>query len=139
MLYCWFKMERKRKNSKTFKIKLLIVFILIAMVAVISIIAINKSIQSKNDLNGVFTYNEKVKYEFNGRTKGAMYDGNDRYTYTYRVEKDKLIIDFKNEAVYDATYTFKLEEDTLMLIGGEGTTGGEYILKKNIEANSDKK
>ena len=138
MLYGYFKMEHKKKNRKTLKIKLLIILIFIAIISILAVIAINNSIKSKNPLNGTFIYNDKVKYEFNGKTKGAMYDRDTKYLYTYKVEGDKLIINFKDDAVYDATYTFKLEEDTLTLIGGEGTVGGEYILKKDIEVNSDK-
>ena len=127
-------MERKQK---TFKIKPLIILIFIVVIAITAIITINKFIKSQNELNGIFIYNENVKYEFNGRTKGAMYDRDNHYSFTYKVEEDKLMINFKNTAVYDATYSFKLEEDTLTLIGLEGTTGGEYILKRNKEVNSD--
>ena len=59
-----------------------------------------------------------------------MYDRNSKYDYTYTIENENIMMDFKNEALRDATYTYKLEDDTLTLIGGEGTTGGEYILKK---------
>lgn len=59
-----------------------------------------------------------------------MYVGDTIYEYTYKINNDILEIDYKNEEVHDATYTYKLEGDELELIGGEGTIGGEYTLKK---------
>lgn len=101
------------------------------MIAIGGFIAINTFInKSSSKLKGTFIYNESIKYIFDGKGNGSMHDGNDEYEYTYTVDKDKLTIDFKNEAVRDATYTFKNENDTLKLIGGEGTIGGEYVLKK---------
>ncbi len=91
----------------------------------------NESIGKEEDiLKGTFYYSDSVKYEFTGKGKGAMYDGDTKYEYTYTINDNKMTIDFENEAVHDAKYTFNLEDDTLTLIGGEGTTGGEYILKK---------
>ena len=81
-------------------------------------------------LEGTFVYNENVKYEFQSNGKGAMYDTNIKYGYTYTIENQNIMLDFENEAIHDATYTYQLEGDTLTLIGGEGTIGGEYILKK---------
>lgn len=34
---------------------------------------------------------------------------------------EKVNIDYENESVRDGTYTFRVEEDKLTLIGGEGT------------------
>lgn len=130
MLCSYFKMEHKKNNRKTFKIKLIIALAIIVLITIIAINVFNKSIDSENELNGIFIYNENVKYEFNGKNKGAMYDGGNKYEYTYKINEDKITMDFKDEEIYDATYTFKLENNTLILIGGEGTTGGEYILKK---------
>lgn len=39
-------------------------------------------------------------------------------------------MDFKNEKMQDATYSYKVEGNTLFLIGKEGTVGGEYTLKR---------
>ena len=60
-------------------------------------------------------------------------DSDTEYPYTYLIEENTLKLDFKDEAVRDATYTFSIENDTLTLIGGEGTMGGEYILERESE------
>ena len=59
-----------------------------------------------------------------------MYDGENKYEYTYKKDDQKIIMDFKDKIIHDATYTYKLENDTLILKGEEGTMGGEYTLKK---------
>ena len=129
--------NNKKKSKQTFKIILIILIVLIIAIAVVVSIAIinNKNTNttdnnSTNILEGTFIYNENVKYEFNSNSKGAMYDNETKYQYTYSIEENTLKMDFENEAVHDATYTFNIENDTLTLIGGEGTMGGEYILKK---------
>lgn len=127
--------NKGKKNRKTHKIVILSICIVIVIVVAVVVVLINKNdnhqvSESENDLIGTFHYNDSIRYEFKKNGKGAMYDGNSKYQYTYTSDGEKIKMDFKNEAVHDATYTFKLENDTLTLQGEEGTTGGEYILKK---------
>ena len=83
-----------------------------------------------DNIEGTFIYNDSVKYEFDGNGNGAMYDSENEFEYTYSIKNGKLELNFKLDALHDATYDFILDGDTLKLIGGEGTTGGEYNLKK---------
>ena len=121
-------MQRKKKSKQTFKIILIVLLVLI-MIAIVTIAIIN-ILKPVDALKGTFKYCENVKYEFDGKGSGAMYDSGTEYKYTYIIEGDTLKIDFKPENIYDATYTFKIESNTLTLIGREGTTGGEYLLEK---------
>lgn len=128
--------NKSKKNSKTLKV-FIILIVVIALIGISIYFIINakhatEEVNSEDTslLKGTFIYSENVKYEFNGKGKGAMYDRNSKYDYTYTIENENIMMDFKNEALRDATYTYKLEDDTLTLIGGEGTTGGKYILKK---------
>ena len=121
-------MQRKKKSKQTFKI-ILIILLIIIIVAIIAIATIS-ILKPVDELQGTFRYNESVKYEFNGKGKGAMYDNETEYKYAYSVDGNILKIDFKDEVIYDATYTFNITDNTLTLIGGEGTTGGEYVLER---------
>lgn len=129
-------MQKKYKNNKPKIILIsLIIIVILAIIGIIVLVNIfnngNKSVvESNKTLNGIYVYNESVKYEFDGKSKGNMYDGDSKYEYTYVIDDKKLSIDFKDEMMYDATYEFTLENDTLVLIGREGTTGGEYTLNK---------
>lgn len=121
-------MQHKKKNKQTFKI-ILITVLVIVMIAIITIAIIN-IFKPVDALKGTFLYNKDVKYEFDGKGNGAMYDNKTIYKYTYFIEENILKIDFKDEAVKDATYTFSIKDSILTLIGGEGTIGGEYILER---------
>ena len=127
-------MQNKKKHKQAFKI--IIILLIIIMIAVGITIAIinnndnNSTNIENNTLIGTFIYNENVKYEFDNNGKGAMYDNETKYEYSYTINENKLILDFENEAVHDATYRFKLENGTLTLNGEEGTMGGKYILEK---------
>ena len=60
-------------------------------------------------------------YEFSGDGNGVLLLPNVTYDFTYEIKKDQISIDYENESVRDGTYTFRVEEDKLTLIGGEGT------------------
>lgn len=102
------------------------------MIAIIAIAIIN-FLKPTDALQGTFVYSESVKYEFSGKGNGAMYDNETKYSYSYSIEENTLKLDFKDESIRDASYTFSIENDTLTLIGGEGTMGGEYILERKSE------
>ena len=124
-------MQNKERNNKKFKIGILILVIILIVIFIVAINIYNKkSMENQDILKGTFVYNNNVKYEFNEKGEGAMYDGDTKYEYTYKIDDKKVTMDFKDEIIHDATYTFNLEDDILTLIGGEGTTGGEYTLKK---------
>lgn len=109
--------------------------IVIALITIVLIILFKPS-SSKSDpattdvLSGAWVYDQYTKYEFDGYGKGCMCLENTHYEYSYKINGDKLSMNFENEAVHDCIYTFKVENNTLTIIGGEGTTGGTYKLTK---------
>lgn len=115
--------------KKSLWISLLIIIIVI-IVIVIAIVNNRNEDEYNSNLNGTFIYNANVRYEFGEDGKGAMYDNGTEYRYNYSIEENILKLDFENENVRDATYTFNIENDILTLVGGEGTIGGEYILRR---------
>ncbi len=121
-------MENKKRNKKTLILLSLLVIILLAVI----IIFITANNYKNSPIIGTFVFDENTKYEFKSNGKGAMYLGDEEYEYkyTYSEEKNILKLDFKKEEVHDATYTCMFENEELKLIGGEGTAGGEYTLKK---------
>ncbi len=85
------------------------------------------------ELSGNWKYDEYTVYEFDGEGSGCMcLDGNTHYEFTYTVSEDVLKLDFKADYVTDCEYTFKIDKDTLTLVGGNGTAnpGQEYVLAK---------
>ena len=62
---------------------------------------------------------------------GAMELPSISYDFTYTIDGNKLMIDYVNESVRDSEYEFTVDGNTLTLIGGEGTVGGTYELKRS--------
>lgn len=123
--------KKGKKQGKAFKI-IAISIVLIALIILLVIKNINNKevLESDSKIIGIFIYEDGTKYEFNKNGKGAMYIGKEKYEYTYKEEGNKLIIDFKDEKVHDAKYSYEINNDILKLIGEDGTAGGNYTLKK---------
>lgn len=120
-------MLRKRKRRRR-----IIIICSLSLLIILMIILIIKSIQQKNtkSLAGSWRYDEFTVYEFDSDGNGCMYLEELSYDCTYTVKKDTLSLDFKDESVHDCTYTFSINSNTLTLVGGEGTVGGSYTLKR---------
>lgn len=125
---------RKRRQRQRM-LTIVGLFVVIAVIAVISIFLFKPS-DTKNDptktdaLSGSWVYDQYTKYEFDGYGKGCMCLENTHYEYSYKIDGDKLSMDFKNEAVHDCSYTFAVNGGQLTIVGGEGTSGGTYTLIK---------
>ncbi len=84
-------------------------------------------------LSGDWRYDEQTVYEFDGKGSGCMLiDGTDHYEFSYQIEDGVLKIDYSLDYVTDCEYSFKVSDNTLTLIGGNGTAepGKEYLLIK---------
>ena len=125
---------RKRRQRQ----RMLTIVGLILVIAVIAVILIFlfKPSDTKNDpakadaLSGAWVYDQYTKYEFDGYGKGCMCLSDTHYEYSYKINGNTLSMDFENEAVHDCSYTFSAKDNTLTIVGGEGTTGGTYTLVK---------
>lgn len=125
--------QRRRQRQRMLMTVGLVV--VIAIIAVMSIILFKPS-NRKNDpatadvLSGTWVYDQYTKYQFDGYGKGCMCLDNAHYEYSYEIEDNTLSMDFENEAVHDCSYTFSVKDNTLTIVGGEGTSGGTYSLTK---------
>ena len=120
--------QRRRQRRK--RRLLLLTFVLI--VAVITVIVITLANKPDTKIIGVWQYDEYTKYDFNEDGTGCLCADDVHYEYTYKLSGDKVIIDFEEDVVRDCDYTYSVEEDTLTLIGGDGTDGGTYKLEKQL-------
>lgn len=119
---------KKCKQRRLFGISAAVVAIALLVVL---IIVVAKSCSTGGDvLSGTWALDGTTTYQFDGNGKGAMVLHVVSYDFTYTIDGNKLVIDYRNESVHDATYEFTVDGDTLTLVGGEGTIGGTYELKK---------
>lgn len=123
-------MENKR-NRKTNKIIIIFIIVLVITIGIVIIMNMKNEIKNENGLlNGTFIYDEDIKYIFDGKGMGKMLLQTEEYEFVYNIVQNELNLDFTDENIHDANYTFEVQEHQLKLIGGEGTTGGEYTLNK---------
>lgn len=81
-------------------------------------------------IKGTWAYDSYTRYEFDGKKDGCMYLGELDFEYKYTVKGNKITMDFIDEDIQDCVYTFKLDEDKLIITGGKGTAGGTFELKR---------
>ncbi len=121
-------MKQKKRRQKR-----IIFFIILTLIILVSVLIGIMNMNSGADLNaveGTWIYDTYTSYEFDGKGNGCMHLEELNYEYTYTVKDNDLKIDFKDNSVRDCNYTFSIKDDTLTIIGGEGTVGGTYDLHK---------
>lgn len=83
---------------------------------------------SPKELRGTWIYDSTTEYTFDGEKNGAMRVQGTDYAFTYRVRGSVVTLTFEHDAIETANYRFKVDGDTLVLAGEEGTSGGVYQL-----------
>lgn len=125
----------KRQRQRQRRQIAICAFALIFVVALVVVLckSCSESDADLDILNGIWYYDEYTEYEFDGKGKGCMLIGEGKhYEFTYTIDGDTLGIDYELDYVTDCEYTFRFENDTLILVGGTGTAepGQEYTLKR---------
>lgn len=128
--------RRKAKKRKAHQRGVVIISAIVLALLILVIVLICKGC-SNNDMNtelvGVWKYDQYTEYEFKDANSGCMcLDNNTHYEFTYSIKANILHIDFVLDYVTDCQYTYTLEGDKLILVGGEGTAevGKVYSLMK---------
>ena len=125
------RLKRRKKRRQQLMIRRGIVGGVALAILILIIVLIVKGCSGGTDaLAGKWDVDGVTFYEFNGKGKGALILPNSTYDFTYEIEENQLIIDYKDDSVHDGSYTFEVNDDKLILIGGEGTVGGTYELTK---------
>jgi hypothetical protein len=114
-------------------VAILAVFILTIVLLCRNCSKSSKEVVKPLDLEGCWYYNENTRYEFESKGIGRMYYTKEKaFEYTYTAKDGVVYLDFELAYVTDCQYSYKVEGDTLILIGGSGTAeiGKEYVLTK---------
>lgn len=107
-------------------------------VIVVGIILLAKGCSGGTDaLAGTWEFDGTTTYSFDGRGSGAMELPSISYDFTYTIDGNKLMIDYANKSVRYSEYEFTVDGNTLTLIGGEGTVGGTYELKRSSKKSEE--
>ncbi len=107
---------------------IVITAVLAAVIAGVVLICVSRSKSREASVfKGTYYIDEYTAYEFNGKREGAMCLGETtRYDFTYKVKDGKITIDFKEDRIADASYSYTEKNGTITLLDGKS----QYILKK---------
>ena len=85
-----------------------------------------------NALHGTWDFSDTVRYTFEKTGRGFMYSAGTTYEFSFTAYDDQLVLTFVSQYAQQSHYTVLMQADTLMLIGGEGTSpqGQEYTLTR---------
>ena len=129
---------RKRKKKQTQRRMVLCGAIAALAVIIVGIILLAKGCSGGTDaLAGTWEFDGTTTYSFDGSGSGAMELPSISYDFTYTIDGNKLMIDYANKSVRYSEYEFTVDGNTLTLIGGEGTVGGTYELKRSSKKSEE--
>ena len=120
-------MKKKKKKSLN-KLLLFVIFVVIVIAFCCSFSLMKKN-NVKDTILGKWTTDEVTVYQFNKDNTGKLIVPLSEYEFTYKIEGDKLYIDFVNEKSEDSEYTYFLKDSKLNLKGKNGT----FIFKRYVE------
>ena len=125
------RLRRKKIRQRQLRIQRSIAAGVALAILILIIVLIAKGCSGgKNDIVGTWRLDDSVTYQFEKDGTGAMLLSNSRYDYTFEVKGENLHIDYEDDILVDGSYTFTVEGDTLILNGGEGTSGDTYELTR---------
>jgi len=99
-----------------------LIAVIIVIVLIIGLFLFFK-LGNKKTLIGTWTTDGVTVYKFEKNNKGALIVPLSTYDFTYKVDGNKLYIDFKNEKSTDSSYEYSFDGNNLVLKGIEKTTG----------------
>lgn len=101
------------------KIVISLIIILIVVSLVVLLISMNNS--PKKKIIGAWTTDGVTTYIFNKDNTGALKVSLSEYSFTYKIDKNNLYIDFEKEKIEDSEYEYSFDDNKLILKGANGT------------------
>lgn len=127
--------ERKNRRKKR-NILLVICMVITVILFILVILNVNKqniqseNIQEENTLIGLWTTDGVTVYDFEENGNGVLKLPLTEYKFTYKIEGNKLFINFDSKETRDSNYEYFFEEEKLILKGIKGTIGNYTFYKQ---------
>ena len=112
---------------KKIKIKNIIIIFIVIIILIIALLIFKKI--TKNPLIGTWTTDGITVYQFKNKNTGSLIVPLSEYKFTYKIDGNKLYIDFENEKSNDSDYEYSFKDNKLIL-KGINKTSGTYVFKK---------
>ena len=110
----------QKKKSRNFLLFVLIIDVLIMTVLLLFV-------ARPDELKGTWDLDHNTTYSFGGHGKGKLEMEQNSYLFKYTLKKGTLSVDFEDETLNDAVFTYSVEDGTLTLANENGT---QWSLKK---------
>jgi len=109
--------RRRRLRRRVYRVLLAV----LAVVFVLSAAMIARGALKGDGLKGAWALEEGTLYEFDGKGGGTLRLPMGSYAFSYTIEDNLVTLDFADETLTDASYSFLLGRDTLTLDTNTGT------------------
>ena len=119
------KAEKKRKQRRVIVIAVILVVVL-SLTAVFVVKSCNKA----DELKGTWDLDGVTVYQFDGKGNGSLNLPSNHYEFTYEINENKVSIDFDSNEANDTTYSFTVEKDKLVLVFSEEKGTQTYEMTK---------
>ena len=93
----------------------------LAVVFLVSLVMILRGLPTEDKLKGAWTLDESTAYEFDGKGRGTLRLPLGSYAFSYTVEYNVVTLDFEDEDVTNASYSFLRDGTSLTLDTNTGT------------------
>ena len=120
-------LHRRRKRRRLRRRIYRILLAVLAVVFVLSAAMIARGALKGDSLKGTWTLDESTVYVFDGKGGGTLRLPLGSYAFTYTVEDNVVTLDFADDALTDASYSFQRDGKTLTL---DTNTGTVYWLER---------
>ena len=104
-----------KHHKKTKKQGLGFLKFLFLILIIITAIFLSRKYLIKDKLSGSWTSDGVTIYEFNGKGEGKLLTSISSYNFSYKIKKNRVYIDFKEEKIEDTDYEFYIENGKLEL------------------------
>lgn len=111
---------QKRRLKKRFKISLIIILITIAILIGL-LLLINRKPKINKIIIGTWITPGGTIYTFNEDNTGTMKVPLNVYSFIYRIEDNKISIDYEDKSAFDPVYECTIKDDKLIFKGENGT------------------
>ena len=120
-------LHRRRKRRRLRRRVYRVLLGVLAIVFVLSAAMVARGLLRHDALKGTWTLDESTAYVFDGKGGGMLRLPMGSHAFRYTVEDNLVTLDFADESLSDASYSFLLGRDALTL---DTNTGTVYWLER---------
>ena len=120
-------LHRRRKRRRLRRRVYRVLLGVLAAVFVLSAAMVARGLLRHDALKGTWTLDESTAYVFDGKGGGTLRLPMGSYAFSYTIEDNLVTLDFADESLSDASYSFLLGRDALTL---DTNTGTVYWLER---------